>query len=118
MFKKGKKRNQQSTTTFDIANPEQLRACRDKLGAIACGEVEHRKHAKVVGQISSIRFVPRGNSQWLEVVIKDNSGIIAGWFFGKKSIPGMIPGANVLFEGLVQLDEGEMTIANPYYEFI
>ena len=67
---------------------------------------------------TAIRIVPRGQSQWLEVVIKDDTGIVNGWFFGRNSIPGMIPGVNALFEGLVQLDEGEMTIANPYYEFI
>ena len=97
---------------------ETFKALRSEKLAVACKEVEHRKPSRVIGQVVSIRIVPRGKSQWLEIVIKDGTGIINGWFFGRKSIPGMVPGAIVLFEGLVQLDEGEMTVANPYYEFI
>ena len=116
MFKKSEKKKQ--PTHLDLLDSEQADSARAQLSAVECGKVVPRHQAKVNGRISAIRIVPRGQSQWLEVVIKDDTGIVNGWFFGRNSIPGMIPGVNALFEGLVQLDEGEMTIANPYYEFI
>jgi len=118
VFKKATKVEKKKPISLDLLNAKQAKELRTELSAITCGEVAPRQKAKVIGQISSIRIAPRGQSHWLEVVIKDGTGIVNGWFFGKKSIPGMVPGANVLFEGLVQFDEGEMTIANPYYEFI
>lgn len=95
-----------------------MKNLRVTLGAQACGDVKNRDRVKVVGQVTSTRIVPRSNGRWFEVVIEDETGIVDGWFFGRKSIPGMNFGSIVLFEGLAQLDEGEMTIANPYYEFL
>ncbi len=115
MFKRNIKK---ASKDRGFLSEESFHDLRIKNSAISCGDVEHRRRSRVVGQVTSLRIVPRGKSQWLEVVIKDGTGIINGWFFGRKEIPGMAPGANVLFEGLVQLDEGEMTIANPYYEYL
>lgn len=91
---------------------------RSRYGAIECGEVHNRKHVTVVGEISSTRLVPRADGYWFEVVINDGTGKIDGWFFGRRSIEGMHLGAKILLKGLVQLDQGELTIANPYYEFL
>ncbi len=86
--------------------------------AIECSQVQHRQNVRVIGQVISTRIVPRGSGHWYEVVIDDGTAKVDGWFFGRKSIPGMDMGSVVLFEGLAQLDEGEMTIANPYYIFV
>lgn len=95
-----------------------LSKIKSELKAVDCGKVQNRTRHRVVGEITSMRIVPRGQSHWLEIVINDGTGKINGWFFGRKSISGISPGKLILFEGLVQLDQGEMTIANPYYQFI
>ena len=89
-----------------------------ELGAIKCSEAENRVKGRFIGQVITTRIVPKGQSQWLEVVINDGSGKINGWFFGRKEIAGISLGSTILLEGLVQMDEGEFTIANPYYEII
>jgi hypothetical protein len=71
-----------------------------------------------VGEVLSTRIVPRGKGTWFEVVINDGTGKINGWFFGRKEIAGVHLGSKVLFDGLVQMDQGELTIANPYYEIL
>lgn len=38
--------------------------------------------------------------------------------FGRKEIKGMGLGSIVLMKGLAQMDKGEMTIANPYYQIL
>ena len=91
---------------------------QQKYGAIACDEATPRSHATFVGEVLTTRIVPRGMSHWFEVVISDGTGKINGWFFGRKSIAGLELGSVVVMEGLVQFDEGEWTIANPYYEFL
>ena len=116
MFKKQVKKKLKPN--LDLLKIEDIQEQRKISNAIACNEVISRSNARVIGQISAIRIVPKGQSQWLEVVIRDDTGIVNGWFFGRNTIPGMVPGANVLLAGLVQFDDGEMTIANPYYEFI
>lgn len=87
-------------------------------GSVLCGDAQQRTRARFIGEVKSLRSVPRGQSRWFEVVIGDGTGKINGWFFGRKSISGVQPGTIILFEGLVQLDDGEMTIANPYYEIL
>lgn len=116
MFSRSKKNTAAIKLATNTIN--NLEATKIKLGAINCNEAKERTSASFVGEVRSIRIVPRGQSYWLEIVIHDGTGKIVGWFFGKKSIAGMHHGTTVLFRGLVQLDEGEMTIANPYYEFI
>lgn len=97
---------------------KQLEGLRVRHQAILCSDAQERTHSRFVGEVTSIRVVPRGSSFWLEVVIGDGTGKINGWFFGRKSIAGIHPGSLLMFEGLVQLDQAEMTIANPYYEFV
>lgn len=87
-------------------------------GSVRCGDAQARTRARFIGEVKSLRIVPRGQSRWFEVVIGDGTGKINGWFFGRKSISGIQPGSIILFEGLVQMDDGEMTIANPYYEIL
>ena len=41
-----------------------------------------------------------------------------GWFFGRKEIKGISLGCLVLMKGLAQIDEGELTIANPHYQIL
>lgn len=107
-----------NTGEVSHGNTKNLEAQVKIKGSKSCGNAEQRTKGGFVGEVKSTRIVPRGISRWFEVVISDGTGKINGWFFGRNSIAGMNLGSIVYFEGLVQLDEGEMTIANPYYEIL
>jgi len=118
MFRRPTKPNPRVSSTLTENAAKQIAVVREGKNAIECANVLQRKRARVVGEVKSMRIVPRGDGHWFEVVIEDGTGKINGWFFGRKKIAGMQLGSVVLFEGLVQLDQGEMTIANPYYELL
>ncbi len=116
MFGRAGKTNTSSSLSDSVV--KRMDAVRMKKNAIRCGDATQRERSCFVGEVMSTRIVPRGASHWFEVVISDGTGKINGWFFGRKSIAGLQLGSAVFFEGLVQLDEGEFTIANPYYELL
>jgi len=116
MFRRPVVKDKKTPVTY--GSEKTIQNLRTKLNAVACESASERVKARFVGEVKSMRIVPRGNSHWYEMVIADGTGIVNGWFFGRRSIPGIGAGSLVLFEGLVQLDEGEMTIANPYYEIL
>jgi RecG-like helicase len=80
--------------------------------------VVNRSQVVVVGTVTSTRIVPSAKSYWFEVIIDDGTAKIDGWFFGRKEIRGIELGSLVLMKGLAQMDQGEMTIANPYYQIL
>lgn len=80
--------------------------------------IVNRTQVTVVGNVTSTRMVPSAKSYWYEVIIDDGSAKIDGWFFGRKEIKGIELGSLVLMRGLAQMDQGEMTIANPYYQIL
>lgn len=110
--------SRQRPREVSYANVKALEAHINSRGSVLCGDAQQRTRAQFIGEVKSLRSVPRGQSRWFEVVISDGTGKINGWFFGRKSISGIQPGSIILFEGLVQMDDGEMTIANPYYEIL
>lgn len=109
---------QKTGTVSTSQNVQKIENAKREYGTTPCAEVKDRTRVSCVGEVISTRIVPRGLSHWFEVVISDGTGKIIGWFFGRNGIHGMELGSIVRFEGLVQLDEGEFTIANPYYEFL
>lgn len=80
--------------------------------------IVNRTQVVVVGNVTSTRIVPSAKSFWYEVIIDDGTAKIDGWFFGRKDIKGIELGSLVLMRGLAQMDQGEMTIANPYYQIL
>lgn len=80
--------------------------------------IENRTQVVVVGTVTSTRIVPSAKSFWFEVIVDDGTAKIDGWFFGRKEIKGIELGSLLLMKGLAQMDQGEMTIANPYYQIL
>jgi RecG-like helicase len=95
-----------------------LLVAKNKFQADDISKVKNRTHVVVVGNVVSTRIVPKAKSFWFEVIIDDGTGKVDGWFFGRKEIKGLELGSLVLMKGLVQMDEGEMTIANPFYQLL
>src|SRR2546423_6921338 len=74
--------------------------CSQLEGCQSCDQLEPRKVAKVVGEISSVRIVPRAGAPSLEVGVTDGRGTVTAVYFGRKKIAGLTPGRRVVTEGM------------------
>jgi RecG-like helicase len=86
-------------------------------GAVPTNQVKRRTMARVAGEVSSVRIVPRAGAPSLEVIIDDGHGRATAVFFGRKHLAGLSPGRKVAFEGRVQVESNRVVMVNPTYEF-
>lgn len=84
----------------------------------ACDQLQPRQVAKVVGEISSVRIVPRAGAPSLEVAVTDGRGTVTAVFFGRKKIAGLSPGRRVIIEGMVAPQSNRWFTYNPVYELL
>ena len=74
--------------------------------------------ARVVGEVASVRIVPRAGAPSLEVGISDGRGAVTAVFFGRKKIAGLTPGRRVVVEGMVAPLNNRSFMYNPVYELL
>lgn len=82
------------------------------------GTVQWRQRAAVEGRIRSVAVSPVKGSPALEAELYDSSGGITLVFYGRRSIPGIEPGASMRVEGMVGEMEGHLAMANPTYKLL
>ncbi|HVW35071.1 MAG TPA: OB-fold nucleic acid binding domain-containing protein [Acidimicrobiia bacterium] len=92
--------------------------CSSLEGCHPADELQPRKNAKVVGEISSVRIVPRAGAPSLEVAVTDGRGTVTAVFFGRKKIAGLTPGRRLVVEGMVAPLGNRAFIYNPVYELL
>ena len=92
--------------------------CSQLEGCHSTDELQPRTRAKVVGEISSVRIVPRSGAPSLEVGVSDGRGIVTAVFFGRKKIAGLTPGRRLVIEGMVAPLGNRSFIYNPMYELL
>ena len=96
--------------------------CASIPGAIPINEVSPRQYASVVGEITSVRIVPKQDgSPWLEATIKDGSGaaLVAMWT-GRRRMPGIRTGRRLKLSGrgAPAGSSGRLRVLNPEYELL
>ena len=107
------------TKPVEEADREKLvEFCSRLEGVQACDQVEPRTVAKVVGEVTSVRIVPRAGAAALEVGVTDGRGAITAVFFGRKKIAGLTPGRRVVIEGMVAPLNNRSFMYNPVYELL
>jgi hypothetical protein len=77
-----------------------------------------RRRARIAGEITSIRVVPRAGSPSLEVSVNDGTGLAVAIFTGRKQIPGITPSRAVLLEGVPRQERNRITLLNPSYTLL
>jgi RecG-like helicase len=92
--------------------------CSQLEGCCAIDEVRPRTVARVVGEISSVRIVPRAGAPSLEVGVTDGRGTLTAVFFGRKKVAGVSPGRRVVVEGMVAPLHNRVYMYNPVYELL
>ncbi len=88
-------------------------------GAVPISQLTFRKPAKVVGRIKSVRIQPWSGVPALEGTVVDGSGgELLVVFLGRREIPGIRTGTELLLEGMVGERRGHLAVINPYYELL
>lgn len=100
---------------------ERLRTfCSNLPGVVPIGEARARDEISVVGEISTLRIVPRAGCPSLEAVITDGSGTLVVAWTGRRHIAGIAPGKRLVVSGrgMAQGPKGRLLVLNPCYELL
>jgi RecG-like helicase len=92
--------------------------CSQLEGCQSCDTLEPRTVGRVVGEITSVRIVPRAGAPSLEVAVSDGRGTVTAVFFGRKKIAGVNPGRRLVLEGMVAPLDNRKFMYNPVYELL
>ena len=87
-------------------------------GAVPISGVPLRRAARVLGEVSGMRVVPRAGSPWLEVTLRDGTGSLVAIFTGRRQIRGITPGRAILLDGVARSDRGRVVMLNPAYTLL
>src|SRR4051794_17821769 len=77
-----------------------------------------RQRARIGGEITSIRVVPRAGSPSLEVSVNDGTGLAVAVFTGRRTIPGVTPGKGIALDGVARQERNRIVLLNPAYELL
>jgi len=111
------------TKPVDEQDREQLVTWCSAHGGTPLDELQLRQPVRIVGEVRSVRIVPRAGAASLEATIQDGRGAVTAVFLGRRKIPGLSPGRRVLLEGVVTKHRGldnaqERMIYNPVYQLL
>ena len=107
----------------DEKDREQLVTWCSSHGGAPLDELQLRQPVRIVGEVRSVRIVPRAGAASLEATVQDGRGAVTAVFLGRRKVPGLSPGRRVLLEGVVTSHRGadnarERQIYNPVYQLL
>ena len=100
---------------------ERLRKfCESRPGVTPIHELQPRAEGTAVGEISSMRIVPRAGSPSLEATVSDGTGSLAAVWTGRRRIAGITPGRRLMLRGrgAPTGPGGHLLVFNPDYELL
>ena len=101
---------------------EKLREfCEAHTEATPIGAIAPRSDVTIVGEIASLRIVPRSDgSQWLEATVTDGTGTVVAMWTGRRRIAGVNPGQKISIHGRGSASGagGRLLLLNPEYELL
>jgi len=109
------------TTPVTKLDTERLRKfCESRRGVVSIAELPPRIEGTVVGEILSMRIVPRAGSPSLEATITDGTGSIVVVWTGRRKIAGVAPGKRLVVSGrgAATGPKGRLLMFNPIYELL
>jgi hypothetical protein len=88
-------------------------------GTIPIAELHFRQRAKVAGRIRSVRIQPWSGTHAVECTVTDGSGTdLLVVFLGRRDVPGIRTGTELIIEGMVGEQRGVLAMINPSYELL
>ena len=104
-------------STEELASEERQRRS-ESVGADRLGTCRDRQNVRLRGTIEVLTVRPRRSSPWLEAEFTDGTGSLRLIWMGRREIPGIEAGRELIVEGRVSDADGERTIYNPRYQLI
>jgi hypothetical protein len=100
-------------------SPEPDRNLPSVPGVTPIAQLQWRSPARVAGRVKTLRVQPWADVPTLECVLVDGSGeAITLVFLGRRSIPGIRSGTQMVAEARVGKHQGKLAMINPIYELI
>ena len=87
-------------------------------GATPIGELVYRQRMRFAGRVRSVRVQPWSGVPALECTVVDRSGAVNIVFLGRRSVPGIETGTQLVVEGMVGRHGGRLAVINPLYELL
>jgi hypothetical protein len=88
-------------------------------GTTPIAELRYRQSVKVAGRIRSVRVQAASDAPALECTLTDASGgEVMIVFMGRKDVPGIRTGTQLVLSGMVGERRGHLAILNPAYELL
>lgn len=112
---------QRLTAPVAELDEERLREfCTNRPDVTPIAEVVPRAEATVVGEISSVRIVPRDGSPWLEATVTDGTASLTALWTGRRRIAGIVPGKRLVLAGraIAPRSGARLQLYNPTYELL
>ncbi len=109
------------TAPMTELDQEKLREfCAGHAHCSPIGRAKPREEVSLVGEIASLRIVPRAGSPSVEATISDGSGSIVAVWTGRRRIAGVAPGKRVMINGRGAPigPAGRLLFYNPRYELL
>ena len=86
---------------------------------IPIADLRYRRPAKVAGRLRSVRIQPWSDVPTLEGTLTDASGgEVLLVFLGRREIPGIRTGTQLVAKGMVGDRRGRLAMLNPDYELL
>jgi hypothetical protein len=110
----------QPVRTPATTSPEPDRAIFSAVSGITpIAQLRWRTAARVGGRVKTLRVQPWGDVPTLECVLVDGSGeAITLVFLGRRSIPGIRSGTQMIAEAMVGKHQRRLAMINPIYELL
>jgi hypothetical protein len=105
-------------TSNKVHEAEELQKDCVQLGATPVAELPARERVTVAGTLRTVTLRPRAGVPALVAELYDGSGTISLIWLGRRQIPGIEPGRQLIGYGRVTFDGNQATIFNPRYELM
>lgn len=79
-------------------------------------QLHERRRSTVTGKVLWVEVSAKDGDPFLVARLTDGTGSVDCVFLGRRTIPGIEPGAVIAAEGMVTVRRGALTIFNPRYE--
>ena len=109
------------TTPMSEYDLERLKDfCSGHAECLSIGEAQPRREVSLVGEITSVRIVPRAGAPSLEASISDGTGSLVAVWTGRRKIAGIGPGKRLVISGRGApiAPGGRLLFYNPRYELL
>jgi len=102
-------------TPVDEIDRAQLSEWAKAQGGIPLRELPLRVPIAAVGEVRSVRIVPRAGADALEATISDGDGSLTAVFLGRRRIGGVAPGRRLEVRGVAMAAGNQRLMFNPIY---